>query len=48
MTADELSTTTPFDECVVDEREQALAERLGFQIESHMLELYGLCEKCRK
>lgn len=35
-----------FDECFVDELSQTLSERLGFQIRSHLLELYGLCGDC--
>jgi Fur family ferric uptake transcriptional regulator len=37
-----------FDECPAGELEQALEERLGFQIQSHMLEFYGLCKECRR
>lgn len=36
-----------FDECPLEDVKQALAQRFGFQIRSHMLELYGLCEDCR-
>jgi Fur family ferric uptake transcriptional regulator len=37
-----------FDECVVGGLGQALSERLDFQIQSHMLEFYGLCEHCHE
>ena len=37
-----------FDECAVGELEQVLAARFGFQIKSHMLEFYGLCQGCRE
>jgi Fur family ferric uptake transcriptional regulator len=41
-------TAIHFDECVVDGLEHALSERLGFQIQSHMLEFYGVCRDCRE
>jgi Fur family ferric uptake transcriptional regulator len=37
-----------FDECLIGELEHTLTQRFSFQIKSHMLELYGLCESCRK
>lgn len=36
-----------FEECPIENMKQALARRFDFQIKSHMLELYGLCENCR-
>ncbi|GIV78874.1 transcriptional repressor [Litorilinea aerophila] len=35
-----------FEQCMADEMAQELAERFGFQIESHLLEFYGLCADC--
>jgi Fe2+ or Zn2+ uptake regulation protein len=35
-----------FDECVADELTEQLAARFHFQITSHLLEFYGLCEQC--
>ncbi|MBN1177909.1 MAG: transcriptional repressor [Anaerolineae bacterium] len=40
--------TIHFEECVVDDLAQALSERFDFQVTSHLLELYGLCENCRR
>jgi Fur family ferric uptake transcriptional regulator len=37
-----------FDECGVSELEQTLAEQLGFEIQSHLLEFYGRCRTCRE
>lgn len=39
--------TVEFDECVMGEFEQQLADRAGFQVEGHLLEIYGLCATCR-
>ena len=36
-----------FDECPIREMKQTLAQRFGFQVKGHMLELYGLCQDCR-
>lgn len=36
-----------FDDCAVKEIQQTLAQRFDFQVKSHMLELYGLCQDCR-
>lgn len=39
--------TTHFDDCLIQQVEQMIATRLGFQIKSHLLEFYGLCRDCR-
>lgn len=36
-----------FDDCVLGEIEQALGGRYGFYVKGHLLELYGLCERCQ-
>jgi Fur family transcriptional regulator, ferric uptake regulator len=36
-----------FEQCVADQMTQELVDRFGFQINSHLLEFYGLCAKCR-
>lgn len=40
--------TVEFDECLVGDFEQQLADRAGFQVEGHLLEIYGVCAECRK
>jgi Fur family ferric uptake transcriptional regulator len=39
--------TVEFDECVLRELEGRLGEELGFQLEGHLLELYGRCPDCQ-
>lgn len=39
--------TIHFDDCVIQQVEQIIATRLGFAIQSHLLEFYGLCRECR-
>ena len=34
-------------ECCWADAAQALAEQFGFEVTGHLLELYGLCERCR-
>lgn len=36
-----------FDQCVADQMTAELAERFGFQIQSHLLEFYGQCAACQ-
>lgn len=36
-----------FDDCLADELTQQLAERFNFSIQSHLLEINGLCAACR-
>lgn len=35
-----------FDDCVVEQIEEAVAARMGFRIRSHLLEFYGVCREC--
>jgi Fur family ferric uptake transcriptional regulator len=36
-----------FDQCVADQMTHELRMRFGFQIQSHLLEFYGLCSHCQ-
>jgi len=42
----ECGRTIHFDDCLVEQVEELIAARLGFQIQSHLLELYGICRDC--
>ena len=46
LVCSECGAVIEFDECAVGELEQELAQRLNFQIHGHLLEFYGLCERC--
>jgi len=37
-----------FDDCLIQDYEQTLGERTGFQIRGHLLEFYGVCRQCRQ
>jgi Fe2+ or Zn2+ uptake regulation protein len=39
--------TVEFDDCTTSELAARLAEQYNFQIQSHLLEFYGLCQSCR-
>ena len=36
-----------FDECILDQLQESLSERLNFQIRGHLLEFYGRCDRCQ-
>lgn len=36
-----------FDQCMADDMAHELTERFGFQIQSHLLEFYGVCPACQ-
>jgi Fe2+ or Zn2+ uptake regulation protein len=42
----ECRKTVEFDDCVMEEIEDRLGERLGFSFEGHLVELYGRCPDC--
>lgn len=37
-----------FDECAVQEMEEQIRDRFQFEIQGHLLEIYGLCPDCQK
>jgi Fur family ferric uptake transcriptional regulator len=42
----ECGRTIHFDDCLIQQVEEMIATRLGFQIKSHLLEFYGICGDC--
>jgi len=36
------------DECLVQELEEAIKTKYGFEIRAHVLEIFGLCGECQK
>ena len=36
-----------FDNCVLEEVEKAISAKFNFEIEGHLLEVYGRCNNCR-
>ena len=43
----ECGQVVEFDECTVCQLQETLAQRLNFDIRGHLLEFYGLCERCQ-
>ncbi len=41
-------TVIGFEDCAVAELEDKLAATLGFEIQGHLLEFYGLCSECSR
>jgi Fur family ferric uptake transcriptional regulator len=37
-----------FENEAIEKLQQEVAEQFGFEVETHKLELYGICSKCRK
>ena len=37
-----------FDECAASEMEAQIRERFQFEIQGHLLEIYGLCPECQE
>lgn len=35
------------EECLIEEAAVLLQDRTGFEVRSHLLELYGICDRCR-
>ena len=40
-------TVIEFDDCALGEIERLINDRFGFQVQSHLLELYGRCPDCQ-
>jgi Fur family ferric uptake transcriptional regulator len=40
--------TIHFDDCLVQQVEELIATRVGFDVKSHLLEFYGVCRDCRE
>ncbi len=41
-------TVIEFDDCIAEQIQHKFAEKYRFQIQSHLLEFWGICENCRK
>lgn len=40
------SRVIEFDECALDDLPARIAQRFGFEVRGHLLELYGVCAEC--
>jgi Fe2+ or Zn2+ uptake regulation protein len=36
------------DQCLVEELEYAVSSKHGFEIRSHVLEIFGICKDCKE
>ncbi|MFZ2890456.1 Fur family transcriptional regulator, partial [Sulfuricurvum sp.] len=39
---------TEFVDEAIEERQQEISEALGFKMEEHSMQIYGLCKNCQK
>jgi len=37
-----------FEDDAIEERQEEIANKYGFKLTSHMMQLYGICKKCQK
>lgn len=44
----ECQRTVEFDDCGMEEVQRRLGERLGFELEGHLVEIYGRCPDCQQ
>jgi Fur family ferric uptake transcriptional regulator len=44
----ECDAVVDFTDCDLGELEQRLAQKFGFEIEGHLLEVFGYCQNCQK
>jgi Fur family ferric uptake transcriptional regulator len=42
------NTSTHLDSCLVEDIEEAIRKKYNFQIQSHVFEVFGVCERCSK
>lgn len=42
----ECNDVIEFDQCIIQELEQLVSSRYQFDIQGHLLEIYGRCQKC--
>ena len=41
-------TIIEFEDDIIEERQEAIAEKYGFKLTNHLMQLYGTCQSCRK
>lgn len=41
-------TSMHLDQCLVSELEEAIQQKYGFEVRSHILEIFGVCDTCQK
>ncbi len=46
LVCSDCGTVIEFEDCIADELAPQLEARFGFQVRSHLLEFYGLCQRC--
>lgn len=48
LLCDHCGTSVHLDQCLVEDIETTIKNKYGFDIRTHILELFGTCPKCRK
>lgn len=47
LVCEQCSRSVHLDQCLVEDLEEAVRKTYGFEIRSHVLELFGLCKSCQ-
>lgn len=48
LICDECKSSVHLDQCLVEELEHAVSSKHGFEIRSHVLEIFGICKDCKE
>lgn len=48
LVCDHCRASVHLDQCLVEDLDQAVKAKYGFQIRAHILEIFGLCSQCQK
>ncbi len=48
LICDRCRSSIHLDQCLVEDLEHAVSAKYGFQIHSHVLEIFGLCPNCKQ
>jgi Fur family transcriptional regulator, ferric uptake regulator len=48
LICDQCRSSIHLDQCLVEDLEHAVSNKYGFEIHSHVLEIFGLCPNCKQ
>lgn len=48
LVCDRCRSSVHLDQCLVQELEEAIKSKYGFEVRGHILEIFGLCDECQK
>jgi Fur family ferric uptake transcriptional regulator len=48
LVCDRCKSSVHLDQCLVEDFDEAVTKKYGFEIRAHVLEIFGLCRNCRQ